>query len=387
MAPRSPNQARNKRLVRYLKMAGDAGTLAMSLRDKPKALDWLGVGLRAISLGLTLQDERRRSEARDPWKYFTDVREDEWTEVPEEFRRIVMDAVTSTSVDERYWDGDEHSAFLARGDLDGELVAWVGEGAAIVDGPYLLTARLEEVYRKLGERLWRKIGGAHALYGTTGLASDPLAGGNVIATAQMKTLAARVRGFLDAGEPRAYPLAGPPGTGKSMAIRWVVAELALTSLRIDLGTLAKLHGYGAAAITTSLETLLQLLRPEVMILDDLDRINVTAGLLAFLELAQRTCKVVIGSVNSVDKLMGAALRPGRFDEIIKVDRLEPDVLRRLLGDADQDLIEMLAALPAAYVVEFVKRRRVLGRAVALHELDELIARAGLIRTSPDTDND
>lgn len=366
-------------------MAGDAGTLAMSLRDKPKALDWLGVGLRAISLGLTLQDERRRAEARDPWKYFDDVREDEWTEVPEEFRRLVMDAVTTTTLDERYWDGDEQSAYLARGDLDGELVAWVGEGAAIVDGPYLLTARIEEVYRKLGARLWRKIGGRHALYGPAGLAGDPLAGGDVLATAQMRAVAARVRGFLAAGQPRSYLLSGPPGTGKSMLIRWVVAELGLTSLRIDLATLAKLHGYGAVAIATSLETLLQLLRPEVLILDDLDRIPVSAGLLAFLETAQRTSRVVIGSVNALAKLMGAALRPGRFDEIIEVERLDPEVLRRLLGPGDGDLFDTLAALPAAYVVEFVKRRDVLGRATALAELDELIARAGAIREAPDCD--
>ncbi len=384
MPPRSRKQARNKRLVRYLKMAGDAGTLAMSLRDKPKALDWLGVGLRAVSLALTVKDERRRAESRDPWKYFTDVRNDEWTEVPEEFRRLVMEAVTETEVDERYWDGDEHSPFLSRGKIDGELVAWIGEGTMISDGPYVLTSRLADTYRRLGERMWRRIGGANALYGTTGLATDPLAGNTVIATAQMTALCTRVRGFRDAGEPRAYLLAGPPGTGKSMAIRWLVAELGLTSLRIDLAVLAKLHGYANVALATSLETLLYLLRPQVMILDDLDRISVTAPLLAFLELAQRTCQVVIGSVNSVEKLMGAALRPGRFDEIIKIERLDPDVLRRLLGD-DVDLFDRLAELPAAYVVEFVKRRRVLGRAVALVELDELLHRAGKIASAPDSE--
>lgn len=368
-------------------MAGDAGTLAMSLRDKPKALDWLGVGLRAISLGLTVEDERRRADARDPWKYFTDVREDEWTEVPEEFRRLVMDAVSETEVDERYWDGEDGSAFLSRGKLDGELVAWVGEGVAIVDGPYVRTARLQETYAALGARLWRKIGGRHALYGTTGLAGDPLAGGGAISTQQMRRLAARVRGFLVADVPRAYLLAGPPGTGKSMAIRWIVEDLELTSLRIDLAVLGRLHGYGSVSVATSLETLLYLLRPQVMILDDLDRLQITASLLAFLELAQRTCKVVIGSVNSVEKMMGAALRPGRFDEIIRVDKLDPEVLRRLLGDADADLLDRLAALPAAYVVEFVKRRRVLGRDVALVELDELLARAGRVGAAPDSDAD
>ncbi|MBA3538991.1 MAG: AAA family ATPase, partial [Deltaproteobacteria bacterium] len=309
-----------------------------------------------------------------------------WTEVPEEFRRLVMEHVTGTEVDESYWDGDDQSAFLCRGTLDGEAVAWIGECAAIVDGPYILTAREAETYRALGERLWRRLGGPHVLYGTTGLVLDPFDGAGVLATTQMITLAARLRGFLEAGEPRSYLLAGPPGTGKSMAIRWMIRELGLTSVRIDLAVLARLHGAGSVQLATSLETLLRLLRPQAMILDDLDRIAITAPLLAFLELAQRTCKVVIGSANSVEKMMGAALRPGRFDEIVKVDRLDPVVLRRLLVD-DLDLIERLASLPAAYVVEFVKRRRVLGRAQALEELDELIKRASRIAGAPDTDQD
>jgi hypothetical protein len=170
-----------------------------------------------------------------------------------------------------------------------------------------------------------------------------------------------------------------------MAIRWLVDSLGLTSVRIDLAVLARLHGaYNSASIATSLETLLRLLRPRAMILDDIDRISVTASLLAFLELAQRTCIVVIASANSVTKMMGASLRPGRFDEIIRVERLDPDVLRTLVAD-DAELFDKLAPLPAAYVIEFVKRQRVLGRARAVAELDELIDRSKQINSSDDSD--
>ncbi len=41
----------------------------------------------------THRDERRRAEAGDPWHFFTDVHGTEWTEVPEEFRRLVMEHV------------------------------------------------------------------------------------------------------------------------------------------------------------------------------------------------------------------------------------------------------------------------------------------------------
>ncbi|MBA3461671.1 MAG: AAA family ATPase [Deltaproteobacteria bacterium] len=386
MPPRTRQQARNHKWGRYLKIAGDAGTIAMALRDKPTPLDWLGVALRAFGLGLSVRDERRRAEAGDPWKYFADVTGEEWLEVPDEFRRLVLDHVTGVEVDESYWDGDPQSPFICRGKIGDEVFAWIGEGNGIADGPYLIAARQTEGYRALGEKLWRRLGGKHLLYGTSGLALDPFAAEGVVATTQMRELRDRMRKFVDAGQARSYLLGGPPGTGKSVAIRWLIEQLGLTSVRIDLGVLAKLHGTHSTSLSTSLETLLRLLRPQAMILDDLDRIAVTAPLLSFLEMARRTCVVVIGSANSIAKMMGAAVRPGRFDDIVRVDRLDPVVLQTLLAD-DADLHGRLAELPAAYVVEFANRRRVLGREQALFELDELLSRSKQIAGSAECDSD
>ncbi len=383
-APRSKASARAKKWARYLKIAGDAGVIAMSLRDKPTPLDWLAVGARAISLGLTIVDERRRAIANDPWKYFEDIRGDEWTEVPEEFKRLVVESATHLAVDEAYWDGDDQSAYVCRGKIGDEQVAWVGEAGQIVDGPYVLSKREPETYRALGDRLWKRLGGHHVLYGPQGLVSDHFLDGCVMETAQMRTLQTRMKAFLAADEPRSYLLGGPPGTGKSVAIRWLVASLGLSSVRIDLGVLARLHGYHSGSVVTSLETLLRLLRPRAMILDDLDRVAVNAPLLAFLELARKTCVVVIASANSVQSMMGAAVRPGRFDDIVRIERLDGEVLRTLLAE-DLDLVERMAALPAAYVVEFVKRRRILGRDVALGELDDLLGRAKSVNTAGDSE--
>ena len=383
-APRSKASARAKKWARYLKIAGDAGVIAMSLRDKPTPLDWLAVGARAISLGLTIVDERRRAIANDPWKYFEDIRGDEWTEVPEEFKRLVVESATHLAVDEAYWDGDDQSAYVCRGKIGDEQVAWVGEAGQIVDGPYVLSKREPETYRALGDRLWKRLGGHHVLYGPQGLVSDHFLDGCVMETAQMRTLQTRMKAFLAADEPRSYLLGGPPGTGKSVAIRWLVASLGLSSVRIDLGVLARLHGYHSGSVVTSLETLLRLLRPRAMILDDLDRVAVNAPLVAFHELARKTCDVVIASANSVQSMMGAAVRPGRFDDIVRIERLDGEVLRTLLAE-DLDLVERMAALPAAYVVEFVKRRRILGRDVALGELDDLLGRAKSVNTAGDSE--
>lgn len=384
MRPKNPHKTRARRWGRYLKIAGEAGLIAMSLRDKPTPLDWLGVGLRAFGIALNIREETRRAGAGDPWRYFNDLRGLEWTEVPEEYRRLVIEHCGETELDEAYWDGEQDSAFVCRGMIDGEVFAWIGEANAILDGPYVMTTRQVESYRALGQRLWRKFGSTHLLYGNSGLATDPFVDDGVIATTQMTDLATRMRGFLDAGEARSYLLGGPPGTGKSVAIRWLIEQLGLTSVRIDMSVFARIHGSNASTLATSLETLLRLLRPRAMILDDLDRVTVTASLLAFLELARRTCAIVIASANSVSAMMGAAVRPGRFDDIVRIDRLDPVVLRSLIP-GDVDLYDRLCALPAAYVVEFAKRRRVLGRDRALVELDELIQRAKLIGGSADSD--
>ncbi|MCB9560318.1 MAG: AAA family ATPase [Kofleriaceae bacterium] len=387
MRPKTKRRDRTQRLERYLTLAGEAGSIAMSLRDKPTPLDWIGVALRAVGVLIKVNAERRGAIAKNPWNYFDDHAGELWTEVPTEFHRLIFENLAEVTIDEAYWDGDAGSAYLCRGVVGGEVVGWIGEGDAVVDGPYVLCAREAETYRALGERVWQRIGGRHVLFGNAGLVLDPFGVDDVRPTAQMRELETRMQRFLDAELARSYLFAGPPGTGKSLAIRWLVRRLGLGSVRIDLGVLARLHGYhGSQSVATSLETLLQLLRPEVMILDDLDRVAASGPLLHFLEIALRTCQIVMASANCTDKMMGAALRPGRFDEIVRVDRLDPEVLRGLLGD-DADLCERLAPLPAAYVAEFVKRRRVLGKDAAIGEIADLERRCGIVAEKTEAEND
>ena len=131
-----------------------------------------------------------------------------------------------------------------------------------------------------------------------------------------------------------------------------------------------------------LETMLRILKPDVMILDDLDRIDVSAQVLQFLETARQSCRIVMASANSVQALQGAALRPGRIDDIITFDKLDATVIARILG-VDADLTDLVRDLPAAYVAEFGRRVRVLGREQALEDLPDLERRAS--ETSEDAD--
>jgi hypothetical protein len=395
MRPNTKRAARLKRWERYIALAADAGAIAMNLRTQPTPLDWVGAGLRVLGLGMRVRAEHRTARAGNPWRYFDAPGLDKhWLEVPEEFRRLVVDNTTDVAIDEDWWDGSEEGSAVCLGKVGDEQVGWIVEGTNVVDGPYVRAARADETYRALGERIWKRVGARHCVNGTGGLALDALDAGAIMPTAQMRALEERLAKFVDQGIARSCLLVGPPGTGKSMAIRWLTRRLGVTSVRIDLAVLASLHGrYDQQAVAASLGTLLKLLRPEAMILDDLDRVDVGGELLAFLELAGRTCRLVLASANRPQRMMGASLRPGRFDEVVTFDKLDPDVLRELLGADDADLFERLGSLPAAYVAEFLKRRRVLGRELAVREIGELEARRTMVegareaKTDKDDDDD
>jgi hypothetical protein len=410
MRPRKHEGSRWKRWERYLDLASSVGSIAMDLREKPTPIHWLGMGLRAVGLVFRVKSEHREATARSPWRYFEDCGEldSRWVEIPSEFRKLVMEHVTEPRVEEDYWDGQPESEYVCLGKIGGEVVGWVHQGESnIADGPYVLAARERETYDALSERLWRRFGGKHLAYTGGGLVLDgeartappgrvPASGwadkafplidefddSTHVPTEQMREVQRRLNAFLAQGISRSCLFVGPPGTGKSMGVRFLVRALDLSSLRVDLAVLERHHGGADAVILGCLETLLKLLRPGALILDDLDRIDGGGRLLHFLELAVRTCKLVVATANCPDRMMGAALRPGRFDEIHRVERLDPCVLRRLLAP-DVDLFSQLESLPVAYVSEFLKRRQALGRERALAELAEITARAASIDQKTD----
>lgn len=348
----------------------------MSLRDKPKTIDFIGMGFRGFETYLTARDEHRKLTSSDPWDY----EKEDWVSIDTKYWKFVMRLVEDYALVEDAWDGNDKSYSLHCGTIHGERFSWIASPDGEIETVRVRTDRKIESFGALGNGLWKEFDCPRLACTSTGFAVDRTEDSGIVATGQMTQIAGRVRSFLNGGVARSYLFAGPPGTGKSVAIRWLASELGLTSLRVDLRALTETSG--AEAVAADLEDMLYLLRPEVLILDDIDRAEVTPSLLTFLELAQRICRVVIGSANSVAVMRGACVRPGRFDEIMRIDKLDQEVLKKLVG-TDVDLIDQLKGLPIAYVVEVLKRVKVLGREQALLELDELLERAKI--TSADGD--
>jgi hypothetical protein len=200
---------------------------------------------------------------------------------------------------------------------------------------------------------------------------------------QQPQLVERVVAFHRKGVSRNIMLRGLPGTGKSMFARNIYSELAkdmseVRALRINSATL---QGKSAGWITD----IVSWLSPDVVILDDIDRLSLNASvLLDFLEdvnEGSRT-RITIMSINREDTLDTALYRPGRVDEEY-VMQLPSAAYRRLLITSYQEEetvltseeVETLVAetdgFTPAELSELMKSINVLGYKGAAHELTRI----------------
>lgn len=132
------------------------------------------------------------------------------------------------------------------------------------------------------------------------------------ATTSLHQMADRCNKFIPAGISRRVLLYGPPGTGKSTMARKLSSLVgAGRTLRVDAETIEEAPHH-------AVERMLRLLRPTVLMLDDIDRAEGSKYFLALIE-NLNFVPLIVGSVNTLTKLDPALLRPGRFDEVITVE--------------------------------------------------------------------
>lgn len=127
--------------------------------------------------------------------------------------------------------------------------------------------------------------------------------------AMLGGIATRCRRFSKAGINRKILFKGEPGGGKSSLARALAVELGNGRvLRFDPQAVGNTRN-------DIMYRLVDLLQPTVVVLDDMDRADGATALLTHME--QAACNVV-GTVNVVEQVDPALLRPGRFDEVIDV---------------------------------------------------------------------
>lgn len=183
---------------------------------------------------------------------------------------------------------------------------------------------------------------------------------------------------LDAGITRSVMLYGPPGTGKSTLARTLINNLNLRSFRIRVEDISGLEN-------STLFEALEIFKPDAVILDDFDRASSQASLLETLEFFQRHVKLVVATVNNKESLDEAILRPGRFDELVLIDKMDEDVVRNILGEC-VDGFDIVKKWPIAFIQEYVKRRRFMDPAEAAASTVELANRVKRLEKYVDRDD-
>lgn len=224
--------------------------------------------------------------------------------------------------------------------------------------------------------LWKEFGGnsivirkkksSEALYNAPRTSFD--IDDNVVALPSQKAaeISATLQKYCKKNINRSIMLYGPPGTGKSTMARKVIADLNMRSLRIRVEDISDFSN-------SILKDAISLFKPDAIILDDFDRVENQSSLFEMLEYFEKTVKVIFATVNDKSRLDVALLRPGRFDELILIDRLDDEVVKKVLGDY-QDAFQQVKNWPIIFIEEYVKRRRVLSKAETEKSIAELATR-------------
>ena len=70
------------------------------------------------------------------------------------------------------------------------------------------------------------------------------------------------------------------------------------------------------------------------------------------------------------------MRPGRFDRLIKVDRLDDPAIMGMV-EGDLEVFDLVKEQPAACINEFMQRLKAFGKEEAIAQKDEIFERAKL----------
>lgn len=264
-------------------------------------------------------------------------------------------------------------------------IGWqLRHGKEVNDINFLIGTR-EEVYKLINNYVWTKWGSKPLLLerktSFKNNSAEPNESelsfkfDNLVAPLPSKKASDIANRFTKAfavNENRSLMLVGPPGSGKSTMARQIATELSLHTFRVKVSDLNN-HA-------DSLYEIVDIIKPEVIILDDFDRDCGSSYLLDVISYIRQNVKLLIATVNNSDVIDDALLRPGRFDEIEYIDTINDEVILDILGPEHSQLFDDVKTWPVVYIQELKRRLKWLSEEDAKCSLLELAERVNKIKS-------
>lgn len=346
-----------------------------------------------------------KPQPKPPETFFRDLHgkkrlgAEEWTEIPPDTSKVIFageeigepefhfDYATMTFDASGLNRGSIYSSVAQTSHYKGVEIGWVGPLGASKRPWTIFTRDFPAIEALLIERAWKSAYLGKYLLITEGVPGPivPPTDTECYTTEAIRQVKARVELFIQKGVPRVILLDGPPGTGKSFLCLWLAGQLntkTVVAEAFDVLTGSWAQGEETEGSTLSI---IKMLAPEVIILNDLDRTFGQEKLLPFLERARDYAKIIFITVNDTSKLLDAVRRPGRVDDILNIGGLTLPEIQSIAPELGE-VHERMIGWPFAYVQDMRKRYQVLGHQ-AIDEFDALASRVTMPATNDDDDVD
>lgn len=165
-----------------------------------------------------------------------------------------------------------------------------------------------------------------------------------------------LRGCFEKGISRSILFYGLPGTGKTSLAASIIKELDLRTLKFR---------YSDSFDLASFRFIVRAFKIEAVVIDDFDTSGSALELLELLEFLKKEpgVKLILSIANSINYLAPAIVRPDRIDQIIKIDSLEKEAIKGLLGSLNKTYGTKVAKWPVAFIQELSRRNQIGGEAM------------------------
>lgn len=251
---------------------------------------------------------------------------------------VVTDEVFERAEDVRLIDNEEHSlerlelatgASICRIDAGGE------RGPRARDRIAVRCDDEDELREGMAELFWRERRGVLLDSIDHEFVARTVALDGVDYLGPHTELIERLRAFRESGKRRSVLLQGPPGTGKSTLCLNAARELAERCLFLTPSAFEDMQ-------TTDWTSLAESLRPDMVVIDDIDRVDGFSMESKLRLFEDRYCEIpyLLFTSNDLDDIPRPMKRPGRIDQIIEIESLDAERRREIVeGLADRIGVE------------------------------------------------